>query len=78
MDEAEARRAIVVIGEKPTAFARAAIDQMAPKYRLDLFQEDELLVDVTEHSLVRAAVALHGPLWAFAALAVPPWFSHTP
>lgn len=58
MDEAGAQRAVIVVGEKPTAFARAAIDQMAPKYRLDLFQEDELLVDVTEHSLVRAAAPL--------------------
>merc|ERR1711964_186083 len=45
-------RAIVVVGSGLTPTAAAAMVDMAPKYIIECFNENELLVNLTEHELV--------------------------
>eukprot|EP01135_Chromosphaera_perkinsii_P001832 Nk52_evm11s211 gene=Nk52_evmTU11s211 len=52
MQEESISRAIIVVQQGMTAFAKQALVGMAPKYMLEQFQESELLVNITEHSLV--------------------------
>ena len=46
------RRAVVVAGAPLTPFARQCLAEMAPRYQVEVFQEQELLVNVTHHVLV--------------------------
>lgn len=46
------QRAIMVTQANMTPFARQCLTEMAPKYSIELFQEAELLVNITKHSLV--------------------------
>jgi len=45
-------RAIIVVQQGMSSFARQAMSEMAPKYKLEMFKETELMVNITEHSLV--------------------------
>jgi DNA-directed RNA polymerase I, II, and III subunit RPABC1 len=46
------QRAIMVTQASMTPFAKQCLSEMAPKYYIELFQEAELLVNITKHSLV--------------------------
>ncbi|XP_058749986.1 DNA-directed RNA polymerases II and IV subunit 5A-like [Vicia villosa] len=48
MESEGVERSILVSRSKPSE----ALKDLAPKHRIELFQEDELLVNVTEHELV--------------------------
>ena len=59
MKEANVTRAIVVVKEKLTSFAKAAVKEMSNfNYRMEFFRDAELLVDITEHKLVPQHVLL--------------------
>ena len=59
MKEANVTKAIVVVKEKLTSFAKAAVKEMAAfNYRMEFFRDAELLVDITEHKLVPQHVVL--------------------
>ncbi|XP_022755018.1 DNA-directed RNA polymerases II and IV subunit 5A [Durio zibethinus] len=45
-------RAILVVQQNLTPFARTCINEISTKFHLEVFQEAELLVNVKEHSLV--------------------------
>ena len=62
MKEENVTRAIVVVKEKLTSFAKAAVKEMAIfNYRMEFFRDAELLVDITEHKLVPQHVLLTQP-----------------
>lgn len=46
------QRAIMVTQANMTPFAKQCLSEMAPKYYIELFQEAEMLVNITKHSLV--------------------------
>lgn len=46
------QRAIMVTQANMTPFAKQCLSEMAPKYYIELFQEAELLVNITQHTLV--------------------------
>jgi len=52
MKQHEAVKGIIVVKEGITPFAKTAIDEMRPKYKLEHFKQIEMLVDITEHELV--------------------------
>eukprot|EP00455_Lapot_gusevi_P003144 TRINITY_DN112_c0_g1_i1.p1 TRINITY_DN112_c0_g1~~TRINITY_DN112_c0_g1_i1.p1 ORF type:complete len:229 (-),score=75.73 TRINITY_DN112_c0_g1_i1:278-898(-) len=52
MDKEKITRAIIVAQTGITAFARTVLHEMSDKYVVEQFQEDELLVNITEHVLV--------------------------
>lgn len=58
MQEENISRAIIVVRQAMTPSARQALQDMAPKYILEMFFESELLVNVTEHQLVPEHVVL--------------------
>nr|KJB27153.1 hypothetical protein B456_004G280900 [Gossypium raimondii] len=45
-------RAILVVQQNLTPFARTCINEISSKFHLEVFQEAELLVNVKEHALV--------------------------
>jgi DNA-directed RNA polymerase I, II, and III subunit RPABC1 len=45
-------KAIVVYQKSLTPSANKIILEMAPKYQIELFQESELIVNITQHILV--------------------------
>ena len=45
-------RALMVVQAAMTPFAKQCLAEMAPKYIIELFQEAELLVNITKHVLV--------------------------
>lgn len=52
MKDKGVHRGILVVQEKMSSFAQKGIADMAPKYLIEHFKENELLVDITEHMLV--------------------------
>lgn len=46
------KRAIMVVQQNMTPFAKQCLNEMQPKYHIELFQEAELLVNITKHVLV--------------------------
>lgn len=52
MKEEKVNRAIMVTAVKFTPFAKSALEDMKPKYHIEHFLENELLVNITEHTLV--------------------------
>jgi len=52
MREQQVQKAIIVVQQGMSSFAKQALAEMAPKFRLEQFTETELLVNITEHSLV--------------------------
>ena len=45
-------RAIIVVAQGMTPSAKAVMEEMAPKYIIQMFNEQELLINITEHELV--------------------------
>lgn len=45
-------RAIIVVQDKLSSYARTAIARSAPKFTMEHFRESELLVDIVKHTLV--------------------------
>ena len=58
MEEKKLGHAILVVQQKLTAFARTAIQEMGPKFEIEVFHESELIVNVTKHILVPEHVPL--------------------
>jgi DNA-directed RNA polymerase I, II, and III subunit RPABC1 len=58
MEERNLSHAILVVQQKLTAFARTAIQEMGPKFEIEVFHESELVVNVTKHVLVPEHVPL--------------------
>ena len=58
MEERNLNHAILVVQQKLTAFARTAIQEMGPKFEIEVFHESELVVNVTKHVLVPEHVPL--------------------
>ncbi|CBY21598.1 unnamed protein product [Oikopleura dioica] len=52
MQEENITRALIVIQQSMTPSAKQALDDMAPKYTLESFYEQELMINLTEHELV--------------------------
>lgn len=46
------KRAIMIVQQNMTPFAKQCLNEMQPKYHIELFQEAELLVNITKHVLV--------------------------
>lgn len=45
-------RAILVVQQSLTPFAKSCVSEMMPKFTMEIFQEAELLVNIKEHVLV--------------------------
>lgn len=58
MEERKLTHAILVVQQKLTSFARSAIQEMGPKFEIEVFHESELVVNVTKHVLVPEHVPL--------------------
>ena len=59
MKEQNVSKAIIIIKSDITSFAKQAIREMAQRgYRVEIFKDAELLVDITEHKLVPEHVVL--------------------
>lgn len=52
MKDENVTKAILVVIEGITPFAKQALNEMASRYKIEHFRETELLVDITEHTLV--------------------------
>jgi len=52
MQEENIQRAIIVVQQSMTPSARQSLAELAPKYILEYFLEQELLINITEHELV--------------------------
>lgn len=52
MKEQKVTRAIMVAAQSLTPFAKNALQDMQPRYHIEQFLENELLVNITEHVLV--------------------------
>lgn len=52
MKDENVTKAILVVQEGITPFAKQALNEMAPRYKIEHFRETELLVDITQHTLV--------------------------
>lgn len=52
MKRESVKRAIILVQDSMTPFAKQALNELAPQYVLEQFAEAELLVDITEHELV--------------------------
>ncbi|KDD73219.1 RNA polymerase Rpb5 [Helicosporidium sp. ATCC 50920] len=46
------QRAIMVVAVNMTPFAKQCLQEMQPKYFIELFKEEELLINITKHVLV--------------------------
>lgn len=51
-------RAILIVRNDLTSSAKKALEDMAPKYIIEMFTESELLFNVTEHQLVPEHIVL--------------------
>ena len=51
MQEENIQRAIIVVQQNMTPSAKQSLFDMAPKYILEQFLEQELLINITEHEV---------------------------
>ncbi|KAK8832738.1 hypothetical protein WA577_004132 [Blastocystis sp. JDR] len=58
MKEEDIASAVIVVKNKISNYARQACKKFEPVFHLDLFSENELLVDITEHFLVPQHILL--------------------
>jgi len=58
MREGSVQRAIIVVQQGITAFAKQALNEMHPLFKLEQFSETELLVNITQHQLLPKHVKL--------------------
>eukprot|EP00913_Durusdinium_trenchii_P018155 g17056.t1 len=58
MDERKIREAILVVKQPLTPLARTAINEASTKMRIEVFHENELIVNITQHELVPKHVPL--------------------
>ncbi|TMS35535.1 hypothetical protein L596_002918 [Steinernema carpocapsae] len=58
MQEQNITRAIIVVQTGMTPSAKQSINDMQPKYTLEQFNENELLINITEHELVPEHVVM--------------------
>ncbi|KAI6241455.1 RPB5-like protein [Aphelenchoides fujianensis] len=58
MQEQNVTRAIIVVQGGLTPSAKQAVNDMLPKYQLEVFLEAELMVNITEHELVPEHVVM--------------------
>ncbi|XP_076813614.1 DNA-directed RNA polymerases I, II, and III subunit RPABC1 isoform X2 [Clavelina lepadiformis] len=58
MQQEHIQRAIIVVQQSMTPSAKQSLFDMAPKYILEQFLEQELLINITEHELVPEHVVL--------------------
>lgn len=52
MEELEVNRGIIIMKEDVTAFARRALDRVNASFHLETFKQSELLINITQHTLV--------------------------
>ncbi|MED6208968.1 hypothetical protein PIB30_050092 [Stylosanthes scabra] len=52
MNSANVYNAILIYQENLTSYARQSITEMANRFRWELFQEKELLINITKHQLI--------------------------
>ncbi len=55
MKDENVSNAILVLRGDITPFAKQAVQEMSDSFRIEHFKEAELLVDITDHILVRIA-----------------------
>jgi len=58
MDEKKIKEAVLVVRQPLTPLARTAIQEAMAKMRIEVFSENELIVNITHHELVPKHVAL--------------------
>ncbi|KAL6050414.1 DNA-directed RNA polymerases II and IV subunit 5A [Balamuthia mandrillaris] len=58
MKDEGVNRAILIVQQNLTPFAKQALVEMAPRFIIEYFQESELLVNITEHMLVPQHIVL--------------------
>merc|ERR1712187_1068011 len=58
MDEKAIKEAILVVRQPLTPLARTAVTEAAAKMRIDVFHENELIINITRHELVPKQVPL--------------------
>jgi DNA-directed RNA polymerase I, II, and III subunit RPABC1 len=59
MKEQNVKRAIIVVKQNLTPFAKSAIKELTQRnFRVEYFRDNELLVDITEHRLVPEHILL--------------------
>merc|ERR1711972_1288167 len=59
MDEKKIREAILVVRQPLTPLARTAVTEAAAKMKIEVFHENELVVNITRHELVPKHVPLN-------------------
>merc|ERR1740121_1114459 len=59
MDEKKIREAILVVRQPLTPLARTAVTEAMSKMRIEVFHENELIVNITKHELVPQHVPLN-------------------
>lgn len=60
MKEQNVKRAIIVVKQNLTPFAKSAIKELTQRnFRVEYFRDNELLVDITEHRLVPEHILLN-------------------
>ena len=52
MQAEKIHNAVIVVASGMTPSARSTIHEMKPKYQIEMFMEQELLINITEHELV--------------------------
>jgi len=58
MQDQSVYNAIMIVQKQLTSFAKAALNEMAPRYTIEHFMESELRVNITEHQLVPKHILL--------------------
>ncbi|CAM9945394.1 unnamed protein product [Heterosigma akashiwo] len=58
MKEENVTKAIMVVRGGITPFAKQALQEMAHRYKIEHFKDNELIVDITEHQLVPEHVVM--------------------